>query len=79
MFFDTSHIAIEADHHRRELLADAANFRLARLARAARSRVEPVRAPVRAATRAAVRATVGQERDSDRRNDAADCRYAVSR
>ncbi len=34
--FAPTHIAYEAEYHRQELLADARNFRLARLARAAR-------------------------------------------
>jgi hypothetical protein len=69
MFTDTSFLAL-ADTHRRALLADADNFRLAKLARAARRHatrpptppVEPPRQPVRG-----------------RENDDANRRYAVSR
>lgn len=74
MFADFT-AAAQADHHRRELLADADTFRLARLARAGRRarRRAPVRVPEPAPPRpAGVAAT-------EQRNAGADRRYPVSR
>jgi len=67
----------EAEHHRAELLADAENFRLARLVRQARRRRRntPASDPPR-------RDRSGSDRSGRtdaRRNDDAERRYAVSR
>jgi hypothetical protein len=73
MFIDATSASALASDHRRALLADADNFRLARLVRSARRLArrapppprppEPDRAP----------------RDGAHRNDDADRRYAVPR
>ncbi|GAA0934020.1 hypothetical protein [Pseudonocardia zijingensis] len=66
MFIDYNHLTAESELRRAALLADAENYRLARLARRARSvRVEPSRGDPPA------RATAD--------NDEAERRYAVSR
>ena len=75
MLIDTSHLAVESDHRRAAMLADAENFRLARLARQARRRLrdaprsDPPRAPEH-----------GRSAPSPaQRNDHAERRYAVPR
>jgi hypothetical protein len=68
MLIDISHLSTESEHHRAELLADAENFRLARLVRKAGRRRR----------RDAPRSDPPQP-DRAPRNDEAERRYAVSR
>jgi hypothetical protein len=68
MFIDFANMSAQADHHRAELLADAENFRLARL--------------VRRAARLRRRDTVSSHPPQPGpapRNDHAERRYATSR
>jgi hypothetical protein len=68
MLIDISHLSTQSEHHRAELLADAENFRLARLVRKAgrrRRRDTPRSDPPQPA--------------GAPRNDEAERRYAVSR
>jgi hypothetical protein len=77
MFFDASHITIESANHRQDLLDDAANHRLAKLARAARKaarRAEPTMEPP-----AVPPEPVRPERNRAEGNADANGRYAVSR
>ena len=81
MLIDISHLSAESDHRRTTLIADAENFRLTRLARAAR----------RARSRDATPRSVPREhrrwptlhpialRAGTRRNDEAERRCAVPR
>jgi hypothetical protein len=68
MLIDISHLSTESEHRRAALLADAENFRLARLVRQARRRHRDVPGS-------------GPPRPdrSRRSNDEAERRYAVSR
>lgn len=71
MFTDMSFASIEADHHRQQLLAEAATYRLARVARLARR-----------AARRTQRSDVPRPPDpwpTEQRNAGADRRYPVSR
>lgn len=67
MFTDLATLSTQSEHHRAELLADAENFRLARLVRQARRR-----------RRETPRSHPPQP-DPASRNDSAERRYAVSR
>jgi hypothetical protein len=68
MLIDISHLSTQSEHHRAELLADAENFRLARLVRQARRR-----------RRDTPRSDPPPQPDPTSRNDSAERRYAVSR
>jgi hypothetical protein len=77
MLIDFSHLSTQSEHHRAELLADAENFRLARLVRKAgrrRRRSTPPSDPPQQAD-----APDRSGRSSAQRNDEAERRYAVSR
>ncbi|QYN35148.1 hypothetical protein K1T35_43595 [Pseudonocardia sp. DSM 110487] len=67
MFTDLSSLSAQSEHHRAELLADAENFRLARLVRQARRR------------RPETPRSHPPQPDPSSRNDSAERRYAVSR
>jgi hypothetical protein len=78
MFVDLSHLAAQSEHRRAALLADAENFRLARLARRAgrrKRRDTPGGDPPRPDRHEPDR----QERTGTHRNDGAERRYAVPR
>jgi hypothetical protein len=78
MFIDLSHLATQSEHHRAALLADAENFRLARLVRQAgrrRRRATPRSDPPQPDRQGPDR----QGRTGTHRNDDAERRYAVSR
>lgn len=77
MFF--SHAILEAEFHRQDLLSDAADYRLARLARRPGTRHPEVPARLPTAATSSSGAHVHDEPDRDPRNADADCRYAVSR
>lgn len=77
MFTADLHVAPLAEHHRRELLADAEHHRLARLVRRARP-VRPQPATPAAAA-ADGRAAVMVVEDAGSANVDENCRYAVSR
>ncbi len=72
MFFD-ARSAIESDHHRQALLDDAAAYRLAKQARAARRNAAADPPPARPAEPAPAAA------EGDQHNSDAERRYAVSR
>ena len=77
MLIDISHLSTQSEHHRAELLADAENFRLARLVRKAgrrRRRNTPRSDPPQSDRSGSDRS----ERSSAQRNDEAERRYAVS-
>jgi hypothetical protein len=77
MLIDISHLSTQSEHHRAELLADAENFRLARLVRKAgrrRRRNTPRSDPPQQAD-----ARDRSGRSSAHRNDEADRRCVVSR
>jgi hypothetical protein len=77
MLIDISHLSTQSEHHRAELLADAENFRLARLVRKAgrrRRRNTPRSDPPQQAD-----APDRYGRSGAQRNDEAERRYAVSR
>jgi hypothetical protein len=67
MFTDLTTLSAQSEHHRAELLADAENFRLARLVRQARRR-----------RRETPRSDPPQP-GPEPRNDGAERRYAMSR
>jgi hypothetical protein len=73
MLIDISHLATQSEDHRAALLADAENFRLARLVRKAGRRRRWF------AQRGGPPQPDRSERSSARRNDDAERRYAVSR
>jgi hypothetical protein len=73
MLIDISHLSAQSEHHRAELLADAENFRLARLVRKAGRRRR------RNTPRSDPPESDRSERSSAQRNDEAERRYAVSR
>jgi hypothetical protein len=73
MLIDISHLSTQSEHHRAALLADAENFRLARLVRKAGRRRRWF------AQRGGPPPPDRSERSSARRNDDAERRYAVSR
>jgi hypothetical protein len=73
MLIDISHLSTQSEHHRAELLADAENFRLARLVRKAGRRRR------RSTPRSDPPQPDRSERSSAQRNDEAERRYAVSR
>lgn len=82
MLIDITHLAVEADHRRAAMLADAENFRLTRLVRAARrarSGTATPRSDPPGPPRAAGRATDRSGRNDAPRNDDAERRHAVSR
>jgi hypothetical protein len=68
MFADLANLSTQSEYHRAELLADAENFRLARL----------VRRAARRRRRETARSDPGRPGPA-RRNDDADRRYAMSR
>jgi hypothetical protein len=68
MFADFANMSAQADHRRAELLADAENFRLARLVRRAGRRRRPDTAP-----------SDPPQPGPASHNDRAERRYAVSR
>jgi hypothetical protein len=68
MFADFANVSTQSERHRAELLADAENFRLARLVRGAGRRRR----------REAARSDPGRPGPAPR-NDEAERRYAVSR
>ncbi|OZM80478.1 hypothetical protein [Pseudonocardia sp. MH-G8] len=74
MFTDASTLSVQSESHRADLLADAENFRLARLVRRAgrRGRASPVPEP-------APPGPDRPERTVAPRNDDAERRYAVPR
>jgi hypothetical protein len=82
MLIDISHLATESEQRRAALLADAENFRLARLVRQARRRrkdtaqSDPPQPDRPASDRSA---SDRSGRTAARRNDDAERRYAVSR
>jgi hypothetical protein len=78
MLIDISHLSTQSEHHRAALLADAENFRLARLVRKAgrrRRRDTPRSDPPQPDRSEPDR----YGRSSAQRNDDAECRCAVSR
>ena len=68
MFTDFANMSTQAEHHRAELLADAENFRLARLVRRAARRGRPDKAP-----------SDPPQPGPAQHNDRAERRYAMSR
>jgi hypothetical protein len=68
MFLNSTFSSIEADAHRQALMADAENFRLAKLVRAARRQA-----------RKAARPPLPPDDVSPEQNPAEERRYAVSR
>ncbi|WP_219412811.1 hypothetical protein [Pseudonocardia nigra] len=81
MFIDLVHGVTAAEHHRLALMADADNFRLARLAKAARRRARratPPAEPPGPSQHVSPPGLRPEQNDAPRNNDA-DRRYAVSR
>jgi hypothetical protein len=82
MLIDFSHLSTEADHRRQAMLADAENFRLAKLVKTAQRRahhpVTPPAEPPRPREGVSGRRDRAR-RDPAQRNDDAERRYAVPR
>lgn len=81
MFTDAPHLFLTGEYHRAELLADAADFRLAKTARAGRREARAARRAAEVAARAvSPPATRPPTPAAPRRiDDTADCRSPVPR
>jgi hypothetical protein len=82
MLIDIPHLSAESDHRRAAMLADAENFRLVRLARAARRARNRIVTPPTDPPRTPQEADAAPDRSEHTgspRNDDAERRYAVSR
>jgi hypothetical protein len=82
MLINLSHSLADADHHRRSLLADAENFRLAKLAKAARRRAVAAGTPAVDPPRPPEPEAAADDRAEPNRahgNEGANRRYSMSR
>jgi hypothetical protein len=77
MFTEFTQLTTQSDHRRQDLLADAANFRLAKLAKAGRRARRTVTPPTDPPDQQADRDFA--QGGSAQRNDEAERRYPVSR